>query len=229
MSSRWLHPAVLERAVPAAKSGVSEWRRVFGWLAISAALLFSLQTGQAQGTIVFHNTGGGQPLVTEVRSIFIDAGLQQPHLLFDFGFATDETSAPGSFLDSFTVTIQDSAQHFSAVYLTADASGLSWAPQTPGALSIDPVSISSNPLTYPNLLPVLANRSAFEVTAPIPAQFLGGSVNIYFDLFDNLDSKTSQGWFNNLSLASVPEPQVWALFLAGGALIWGFKGRGRQK
>lgn len=224
----WSHPVGSKWPEPPAGGSFPEmWGHAFGWLAISAAFLFGPQSGQAQGTIIFHNTGGGQPLVTEVRSIFIDAGLQQPHLVFDFGFATDETSAPGSFLDSFTVTIQDSAQHFSAVYLTADATGVSWAPQTPGALLIDPVSISSNPLTYPNLQPVLANRSAFEVTAPIPGQFLGGSVNIFFDLFDNLDSTTSQGWFNNLSVTSVPEPQVWALLLAGGALLCSSKRRRR--
>jgi hypothetical protein len=197
----------------------------FGWFGLLAVLLGCPELGHAQGTVVFHNTGGGQSLVTEVRSIFVDAGLQQPRLLFEFGFATDEIPSPARFLDSFTVTIQDSAQRFSAVYLTADATGVGWAPQTPGALFIDPASITANPLTYPNLQPVLANQRAFQVSALIPAQFAGGSLNVFFDLFDNLDANASQGWFNGLSVVSVPEPQAWALLLVGAFLLWGFKGR----
>jgi hypothetical protein len=181
--------------------------------------------GLAQGTVVFHNTGTGQPLTSEVRSIFLDASLPQPRLVFDFGFATDEKASPGSFLDSFTVTIQSSSQSFSAVYLTADANGIAWAPSTPGGLAIDPNSISAVAIGYPALQPVLASQTSFEVSAPIPAQFLGGSINVFFDLFDNQDSKISQGWFNNLGVASVPEPQVWTLVLAGGALLWGYQRR----
>jgi len=42
-------------------------------------------------------------------------------LVFNFGFATDETPSAGTFLDSFSVTIQDAAQRFTAIYLTSDA------------------------------------------------------------------------------------------------------------
>jgi hypothetical protein len=154
-----------------------------------------------------------------VRSIFIDPTSPQPRLVFDFGFATDERPTPGAFLDSFTVTIQNMAQSLSAVYLTVDASGVAWAPVTPGALFIDPASISANPIAYPNLQPILANRVAFEVTAPVPAQFLGQSVNVFFDLFDNLDPNNSQAWFSGLNLASVPEPQTWTLLPVGVALL----------
>jgi hypothetical protein len=204
------------------------WWKAFVWGAIVMILGAGIRVGRGQGTVVFHNTGAGQVLVTETRSIFVDAGLQQPRLIFDFGFATDETPAPGAFLDSFTVTVQDSAQQFSAVYLTADATGVLWAPQTPGALQIDPASITANPLSYPSLQPVLANRTAFQVTAPIPSQFLGTTVNVFFDLFDNLDPTISQGWFSNLSASSVPEPQVWVLSLAGAALLLRSKRRKRQ-
>lgn len=175
---------------------------------------------QGQGTVVFHNTGGGQPIISEVRSILVDLNTQQPHLVFDFGFATDETSSPGVFLDSFTVSIQDSAQSFSAVYLTADATGVSWAPPTPGTISIDPASITAIPVSYPNLQPVLASKLAFQVSAPIPQQFLGQTMNVFFDLFDNGDSKISQGWFSGLSVVAVPEPQAWTIFLMGGVVLW---------
>jgi len=189
--------------------------------ALAGTILFgSPRRGFAQGTIVFHNTGGGQPLISEVRSIFVDAGSQQPRLVFDFGFATDETPSPGAFLDSFSVTLQSSDQSISAVYLTADASGVAWAPAAPGGVFIDPSSIFASAIPYPALQPALANQTSFEVSAPIPAQFLGGSVNVFFDLFDNQDAKISQGWFNNLGVASVPEPQVWTLWLGAGALFW---------
>ena len=199
--------------------------RVWHWLPPLAALLSQPELSLGQGTIVFHNTGGGQPIVSEVRSIFIDPTSSQPRLVFDFGFATDETPTPGTFLDSFTVTIQNMAQSLSAVYLTADATGVAWAPVTPGALFVDPASISANPIAYPNLQPVLGNRLAFEVTAPVPQQFVGQSVNVFFDLFDNLDPNNSQAWFSSLGLASVPEPQTWTLFPTGLALLWVFKRR----
>jgi hypothetical protein len=194
------------------------------WFAGLWLLCASATLACGQGTIVFHNTGGGPVLVSESRSIILDAGLQQPRLVFDFGFATDETSSPGSFLDSFTVTIQSSDQSFSAVYLTADANGIAWAPQTPGGLTIDPGSIFASSIGYPTLQPVLGSQTALEVSAPIPVQFLGGPVNVYFDLFDNQDVKISQGWFSNLGVASVPEPQVWTLMLGAGALFWICKG-----
>lgn len=206
-----------------AREGASPGRWAILMMALSWPELIA-----AQGTVVFHNTGNGQSLVSEVQSILVQAGLQQPRLVFDFGFATDERPAPGSFLDSFTVTLQDSAQSFSAVYLTADATGVAWAPPTPGALFIDPASITARPITYPNLQPSLASQTAFEVSAPIPPQFLGSSVNLYFDLFDNLDSRISQGWFSGVNIVAVPEPQALALLLAGGLLLrLARRGRGR--
>jgi hypothetical protein len=180
-----------------------------------------------QGTVIFHNTGGGQSLVSEVRSLSIDPSLQQPSLVFNFGFATDEIPSPGTFLDSFTVTLEDVAQRISVVYLTADATGIAWAPPTPGAWSMDPASITHSLISYPSLQPVLTNRIAFQVTAPIPAQFTG-SVNVYFDLFDNLDNQNSQAWFSGLSLVGVPEPSVWALSLLMAGLLCGSSRRDRK-
>jgi len=185
-------------------------------------LSISAPIGRAQGTVVFHNTGGGQQLISEVRSLFIDASLSQPHVVFDFGFATDETPGPGAFLDSFTVTMQSTNQQFTAVYLTADATGVAWAPPTPGGLPLDPAAITAKNIPYPSLQPVLATKSSYEVSAPIPSQFLGASVNVFFDLFDNLDNRTSQGWFNNLNVVSVPEPGVLSLVLAGTAILLRF-------
>lgn len=192
------------------------WLRNGAWPTL---LWACAQPGFGQGTVVFHNTGGGQPLVSEVRSLSLNGILGQSFLRFDFGFATDEVPAAGTFLDSFSVSVQDAAQSFSAIYATADATGVSWAPPTPGTLFIDPASILVSPISYPNLQPVLGKQNGFEVTAPIPAQFLGGSINVFFDLFDNLDNRASQGWFSGLTVVSVPEPQVWALLFLGFAWL----------
>lgn len=186
--------------------------------AILLLLLLSAHLVSAQGTLTVLNTGGGQPLISAVRPLFVDGVLVQPRLLFNLGFATDETGVPGSFLDSFTVTIQDLNQVFTAIYLTVDAAGTVVAPPTPGTVVIDSATISTDAMAYPSLNPVLLNRRAYAVSAPIPVQFIGSQINIYFDLFDNLNPIPSQGWFSDLTLQSVPEPATWTLLALGGAL-----------
>ena len=184
------------------------------------SLLLSASLVSAQGTLTIMNTGSGQPLLSEVRSLFVDGSLFQPRLLFNFGFATDESLAPGTFLDSFTVTIQDPNQAFTAIYLTLDIAGTILAPPTPGTLFIDPATISTDPLAYPNLSPVLFDQHAYALSALIPAQFFGSQINVYFDLFDNQNSIASQAWFSNLRVESVPEPQVLSLLLLAGGVMW---------
>ncbi len=191
--------------------------------AIVALLLLPAHFVTAQGTITVLNTGGGQPLVSEARSLFVDGALVQPRLLFNVGFATDETVALNAFLDSFTVTLQDSNHVFTAIYLTADAAGIVLAPPTPGTVVIDPATLVAEALAYPRLLPVFALQRAFAVNAPIPAQFSGSPIQVYFDLFDNLDPVASQGWFSDLRIVAVPEPRTWTLLLLAGAVTGGFR------
>ena len=186
------------------------------------ALLLSAHLASAQGVLTVLNTGGGQPLMSEARPLFVDATLVQPRLQFNFGFATDEAFVPNTILDSFTVTIQSSNQLFTAVYLTTDASGMVLAPPTSGGLVVDPATISSDALAYPSLNPVLLHRLAFQISAPIPDQFLGTSINVYFDLYDNLNANASQGWFSDLRVTAVPEPNAWMLWLLAGLSVWGF-------
>lgn len=166
------------------------------------------------------NTGGGQPLVTELRALTISSNLFQPRLEFNFGFATDETVLPQTILDSFTVTIQDVNRAFTAVYLTSDASGTVLAPATPGGLVIDPATITTRAIAYPSLQPVLAIGHAYQFNAAVPAQFSGLVVNVFFDLFDNLDARASQGWFSDLRVTAVPEPEAGTVVLLGLGFWW---------
>jgi len=190
---------------------------------IALALICALEFVRGQGVIVPLNTGGGQPLVTEMSTVTVGADLLQPRLEFNFGFATDESVAPETFLDSFTLTIQDANRVFTAVLLTADASGTELAPTTPGTVAIDPATISTAAIAYPNLQPVLANQQAFQASVAIPTQFFGGEVDVFFDLFDNLDARASQGWFSDLRVTAVPEPQACTLLLLAGSLCWRLK------
>ncbi len=182
---------------------------------------FAFAGAAAADTIpVVLNTGAGQPLQTETRLLTLDPGLAQPRLEFNFGFATDELFTPNTFQDSFTVTIQTTDQQFTAVYLTADASGMVLGPPTPGALAIAPSSITSAAIAYPALTPQLHQQTAFAVSAAIPPQFQGTSMNVFFDLFDNGDAAASQGWFSGLQVTQIPEPQSWSLVFAV-MCVWG--------
>jgi hypothetical protein len=189
---------------------------LLGWLALvcgSAEL-------PAQGTFTVLNTGGGQAVVSETRSFLLGTGLIQPRLAFRFGFATDEQVLPGAFLDSFTVTLQDAGQTLTAIYLTADAAGLWLAPASPGTIPLNATAFEATAIGYPPLLPVLGSQQAFQFSAPIPAQFAGLRVNVFFDLFDNLDLQPSQAWFADVQVVDVPEPGLSQIGLLG-LLLWG--------
>jgi hypothetical protein len=162
-------------------------------------------------------TGGGLPLVTSSEQFQITSNLTTPTVLsFEFGFGTDEVPSPGAFLDSFTVTVQDVAMMNTLLLLTADASGVVWAPSTPGGVFLPPDSILRSTIPFPSLQPVLANQAAFAVSVPLPTAF-AGPVNVYFDLFDNLNPTPSLGWYRAVV---IPEPRTWVLLIAGFLLVW---------
>ncbi len=171
-------------------------------------LILGLAGGCAlgQGTIFVMNTGSGQVLQSQMRDVGTTESTAPADFQFSFGFATGQVPQPGVLADSFTVTLQNLNQQITAIYATIDAGGLVIAPPSPGAVTLNPATIQVAPIPYPALLPVVAgNAWAYQVNAPIPAQFGSGPYTIYFDLFDNQNGVPSQGWFDVNGIAPVPE------------------------
>lgn len=163
---------------------------------------------------------GNPPTVSREVTLVLDPTVQTPFLTFDMGFATDETVQPQTFLDSLTVTLHEPSANLFYVYLTADAGGFLWAPETPGGEVVDSQSIFREPISF-QLDTTLQSREAYSIRVPLDSSFAGKTVNIHFDLFDNGDGLSSLGWFNNVSV--VPEPGALVIALAGLAALRFFR------
>lgn len=203
----------------------SRWWKTTASACLGAISLFST-TGQGSYFTVL-NTGGQTSPVSDSYLVSLLPPVSEPVLEFRFGFGTDESFRSGTFHDSFTISLQDTGQAFTAVYLTIDASGLVVAPATPGTAFLDPTDIRLTASSYPDLQPPLAYQYAYAFSAPIPTEFVGTEFRVFFDLFDNQDGITSQGWFSEPKV--VPEPDMIGLVIGGlllGLCIWRFK---RQK
>lgn len=197
-----------------------------------AALLCFLPAAflRAQGTLdyVVLQTGSGQPLVS-AEQVLQTGGVSNPALFLDFGFYSEETLTPAVFLDSFTITMQDHAMA-TAVIVTVDASGVLWAPFSPGAVILSDSDMDWTIIVPPSLQPILGRGIGFSLRVSLPAQFAGPTVKVYFDLFDNLDETMSLGWYRNPHIAPVPEPQSgWLCALGLGVLLIFRKRRQRNE
>lgn len=169
------------------------------------------EDGSSAGLTVLR-TESSVTLQTSVKALLIPDNVPGLELQFEFGFGTDELLSPGEIPDSFTVTLQDAPGANTVVLLTADAGGVIWAPPTPGGLFLAPETIARVPVSFPSLDPVLAQQTAYAVAVPVPLVFRG-PVNLYFDLFDNLNATRSLGWHGEVTL--VPEPRVCVTLCAG--------------
>ena len=192
-------------------------------LAFSSAMSPCLAQGSTE-TIL--RTGGGAPLTTVEERLSPPGVTPAPLLMFRFGFATDETFAPGGFLDSFSVSLRNTNTGAAAILATADASGFYWAPFTPGGVAIAESAIARQPVEFPSLEPVPGNATAYDVSFALPEEFHGASMAVYFDLFDNGNAIASLGFFSDLVV--VPEPSV-GLLLMGGALLGAFWVKRRRR
>jgi hypothetical protein len=181
------------------------------------ALIILSARADAQGTFqgIVLATGSGQSLLTSSQMLPAAIG-GSPELTFDFGFSTDETSVPDTFLDSFTVSLAG-GDSFAPVLATIDSSGVVWAPVTPGATQLSEAQIIRALFAPPTAPPISGKGSGFSVRFPLPNELIGKAVTVTFDLFDNLDNRMSLGWYKDLQIISVPEPRL--VFLLSFGLV----------
>ena len=147
-------------------------------------------------------------------------------LQLKFGFGTDEVFGPGTIFDAFSVTVQSADLTKTWVLATFDASGVVWAPVTPGTETIDQSSISRTTINAPSLLPDFRFAQAYNVEWMLPTDAAGQPLNIYYDLYNNQDPIASQGWFTDIIV--VPEPGVISLGVLGLGLVWLIQQRSRS-
>lgn len=160
------------------------------------------------GNTVYRSDGAGGPLLSRSWSFTVPATNRQPRLTLEFGFATDETLVPTLIPDAFTVTVQASDASVAAVLLTADRSGVAWAPSSPGALTLDPASIQRASIGFPSLQPGLDVQAAYLVEVRVPEELAGRAVTVFGDFFDNLNGISSLAYSTAPAVVALPDGGV---------------------
>ena len=149
-------------------------------------------------------TSGGTALVSTQEVLQIPLTMPLPRLQFDFGFATDETPVPNSFLDSFSLTLQNNEPSQTVLLLTVDAFGVKWAPPNPGGLLLLPDSLLRHEIPFPDLVTNLDHHFAYSLTLSLPPELAGKPATLYLDLFNNTNSLGSLAFLDHLTV--VPGP-----------------------
>ena len=198
----------------------ARWHR--GWRLAGVGILW-LTAVQApgQGTASGYRvveTGGGQALTEVTENVLFGTATDRPVLRFDFGFSTDEVPTPGSFLDAFTITLQNEQKTATAILVTVDPGGAVWAPPTPGTLALAPNAFEVYPLPAPLDIPLKTYSVGYSVTVNVPAEFYASACVLSFDLFDNQNATASLAWAGKIAI--VPEPAPWSIAFVM-ALTWG--------
>lgn len=175
------------------------------WLSCQVGLgslsLLLAQPGVTQeGPLTVLRTGGELPLVTSSNAFEVPDQSTLPRLRFDFGFATDEPDAVGTFFDAFSVTLQSGDGTATALLLTADRTGAEWAPPNTGGLSLEAGQVKHTESVFANVSPDLSLKTAFSVTYTLAAELAGRLVNLFFDLFDNLNAAVSLAYVRDVRI-----------------------------
>jgi hypothetical protein len=181
-----------------------------GVVALATGLLLSAGSGvgraqggiSTEGPLTVFRTGTNESLVTLSLPFSAPATNSPSFLRFDFGFATAEPDAPDTFFDSFSVTLQRNDQSATALLLTADRTGVQWAPPASGALSLNASEIQRAETNFPSLTPDLAIKFAFSVSFLLPSVLTGGPLQLFLDLFDNLNPSASLAFVRDVRIQS---------------------------
>src|SRR5688572_20695654 len=130
---------------------------VIGYVACAVIYIFNTgrlngQSGVTnEGLLTVFRTGGNEALLTLSVPFGAAPTNSLSFLQFDFGFGTSEADATNTFFDSFSVTLQRNDQPATALLLTADRTGVQWAPPNPGGLALDPEDVQHAEVAFPNL------------------------------------------------------------------------------
>ena len=194
-------------------------------LVVAAAMpLAGFSLGAAEAPEIILETGGPEATVSAFRDL---GHIEQAKrwVTFDFGFATIEELLENSFLDSATLTLQGSSPATTTILATIDRSGVLWAPQVPGGISLNPNAISWTEIDFPGLSLDLPHRRAYSTHVELPQEFYGQEVRFIIDLFDNQNAQDSLAYVSAPTV--VPEPGVIALAAAGLLFVFGFSRRNK--
>jgi hypothetical protein len=186
------------------------------WVVLALPVLLMLAKVLEAAPAVL-STGGSEPLHVISSPLIVDPNLSAPRLEFTFGFGTDEQPTPGQFLDSVSFTLQG-ANHQTALFFTADANQVFWAPPNPGGLTLSESEISRAATPFDIGTFHFLNENAFSVSVPIPDELEDQSPTLFFDLFDNENGVESLAYLQDVRV--VPEPTSIALLSFFGCLYF---------
>jgi len=144
-------------------------------------------------------TGGGQVVNRVFIPLSVPPQYPSASVRFEVSFESNEQIVPGEFIDSFTMSLQNSNQTIVASILTVDAFGFLWTPSSPGGgLPIpDEDVLREDAGVNPPSTNVLFEVS-YLVRVELPSSVLIDSPMLSLTLIDNLDADSSQAVVSNL-------------------------------
>ncbi len=156
-------------------------------------------------------TGSGEVLSSAAIPL-TSPELPPASVTFDFGFTTDEIPSPGTFADSFTISLENSRGQ--RVYIvTTDAGGSLWAPTVPGSFPIASTDLRYSTIPFDPSIDARVLTFSYRVEVPLPSSWVPDSFQVRLDLFDNQNSTASAGYVTGAAI--VPEPHVLLLITVG--------------
>jgi len=145
-------------------------------------------------------TGTGAALQRIAFPVAVPAAYTSASLRFDFRFASAETIVPGEFADSFSITIRNTNFAYVTTVLTADRSGVAWAPTPIGGQELPPEALLFEPLPADPALAGLPFETGYSVLVDVPTPLLAAPVQLVLSLFDNQNPEDSWASLSHLEV-----------------------------